>query len=94
MSGYKKLISKLTSPDDFGWSLVRGFACMHTAGDRYISVEGHRGVLHYDKSEIIFRAKNMEVQVCGQELCISAYNKSYLCIKGQISSINMRRYEI
>ena len=91
ISGYKKLAQKLTAPDDFDRSLMCGFACMRMAGNRLLTVDGHKGVIHYDRSEIVFRAKNMEVQVCGQELCIAAYNKTYLSIKGQISAINMRR---
>ncbi|MBR4304850.1 MAG: YabP/YqfC family sporulation protein [Clostridia bacterium] len=92
ISAYKKLAHKLTSPDDFDRSLMLGFACMRMAGDRLLTVDGHKGVIHYDRSEIVFRAKNTEVQVCGQELCIAAYNKTYLSIKGQIAAINMRRY--
>ncbi|MBQ2865274.1 MAG: YabP/YqfC family sporulation protein [Clostridia bacterium] len=93
MSRYRNMINALMTPDDFDTAQMRGFVCMHTAAGRVLTVDGHRGILHYDKGEVTFRAKNMDVQVLGQELCIAAYNRTHLKITGVISAVNMRRYE-
>lgn len=93
MSRYKELINSITAPDDFEQATLRGFTCMRMASDRIIHIDGHNGILHYDQSQISFRAKNMDVDILGNSLTIVSFSKTHIRIKGQISAVNMRRHK-
>ena len=58
-----------------------------TVGKDYAVVEGHRGILSFDKTAISVRLKKCKVDFIGEDLSIASSQKEELVIKGKIVNI-------
>lgn len=93
MSRYRKLMERITAPDDFDGAAARGFASLRMGAGNIIHIDAHRGILHYDKTEIIVRAKGMDISVKGRELVIASFSSEHIRIKGIIDGIGIGRQD-
>ena len=79
------IIESLELPQD----LFEGMPNLYLTGNRKLYISNHRGILTYEKEEIIILTKALQVKVHGEELVIESYSKDELVIRGYISFIGM-----
>lgn len=91
MKGYRKIIEGFLSPDDFEAAACRGLPCIRLASDSVVYIDGHRGIIEYDKTRIVARAKDRKITVTGQDMVIAAFSKTHIKIKGIISGVEFER---
>ena len=70
-----------------------GQPIVEIAGDRRVLIEGHRGVVQYDKCLIRIRLAYGAVQIQGRELELAHMTKESLVIFGRIESVTLCRRE-
>lgn len=93
MKGYRKLIDKVMQPDDFDGAACRGLPCIRVASDSVVCIDGHRGLIEYDTTRIVARAKGRKIIVTGNDMLLAAFSKTQLKIKGRIFGIEFERTE-
>ncbi len=79
------IIESLELPQD----LFEGMPNILLTGNRKLYISNHRGILAYEKDEIIILAKAVQIKVQGEELVIESYSKDELVIRGYISFVGM-----
>lgn len=93
MKGYQKLIDKITAPDDFEAAACRGLPCIRMASDRIVYIDGHRGIIEYDKEVIKLSAKGRKIILKGKDMYIASFSKDFMKICGRIISVDFERAE-
>lgn len=91
MKGYRKLIDKALAPDDFESAACRGLPCIRMASDSTVYIDGHKGIIEYDKSIIRLNAKGRKITVEGEDMLIAAFSKGFIKIRGKINGISFER---
>ena len=66
-----------------------GSAKLTLNGRRHLLIENHRGILKYGDKLIAVDCGGMKVRICGDELNLSAMDKSDMLITGRILSIEL-----
>ena len=79
------IIESLELPQD----LFEGMPNIFLTGNQKLYISNHRGILSYDKDEIIILTKTVQVKVQGEELMIESYSKDELVIRGYIYLVKM-----
>ena len=79
------IIESLELPQD----LFEGMPNRFLISNRKLYISNHRGILSYDKDEIIILTKTVQVKVQGEELMIESYSKDELVIRGYIYLVKM-----
>ena len=91
MKGYQKLINKITAPDDFEAAACKGLPCIRMASDSAVYIDGHRGIIEYDKTLIKLNAKERRITLTGEDMYIAAFSGSFIKICGRIMSVDFER---
>ena len=65
---------------------VAGVPKLTVAGCRYAVVEHHRGISLYSRERIVVEGGRLRLRINGEELELTAMDKSVLIIRGQIYS--------
>lgn len=81
----ENIIESLELPQD----LFQGMPNLFLTGNRKLYISNHRGIMSYEKEEIIILAKAVQIKVQGRDLVIESYSKDELVIWGYISFIGM-----
>lgn len=79
------IIESLELPQD----LFEGMPNIYLTGNRKLYISNHRGILAYEKDEIIILAKAVQIKVQGKEMIIESFSKDELVIRGYISFLEM-----
>jgi len=79
------IIESLELPQD----LFAGLPNIFLTGNRKLYISNHRGILMYEKEEIVILTKGMQIRIQGKELLIESYTQDELVIRGYISFIGM-----
>lgn len=79
------IIESLELPQD----LFEGLPNIFMTGNRKLYISNHKGILAYEKEEIVILAKAVQIKVHGKELMIESYSKDELVIRGYISFLGM-----
>lgn len=90
MSRYGKIIEQALAPDDFSSAAARGEPCISIASNSMIYIDGHRGILSYERDKVVVATKKGEIAVLGDDLKLSAFGRDYVKIRGKILSLEMR----
>ncbi len=61
---------------------------IHVIGTREISVDGCRGILGYERTEVILRLKDRVMTVAGDELTLRSFFSSHVTVRGRINTIS------
>ncbi len=77
------IIESLDLPQD----LFLGLPCLSFTGNRELYISNHKGILLYEKEQIIILAKHVQIDIKGKGLIIVSYSKDELIIKGYIHSM-------
>ncbi len=93
MKGYRKIVDQVMQPDDFDTAACRGLPCIRVASDSVVYIDGHRGLIEYDTTRIVARAKGRKIIVTGNDMLLAAFSKTQLKIKGRIFAIEFERTE-
>ena len=91
MKGYRKLVDKIMEPDDFETAACRGLPCMRMASDSAVYIDGHRGIIEYDRSVIKLNAKGRKIILKGENMYIAAFSKDFIKIRGKIQEVSFER---
>ena len=59
-----------------------------TAGKGYVVVEGHKGLLQFDRAKVVVKLKKGSVSIVGDGLVIASSQSKELVVKGAIKNIN------
>lgn len=59
-----------------------------TAGNGYVVVEGHKGLLQFDSAKVVVKLKKGSVSIVGDGLVIASSQSKELVVKGAIKNIN------
>ncbi len=79
------IIESLELPQD----LFEGLPNIFMTGNRKLYISNHRGILIYEKEEIVILAKKVQIKVHGKELMIESFSEDELVIRGYISFLGM-----
>lgn len=84
-SFFEDTLSKIGIPiEDYGARItIFGFKGIH--------IEGHKGLIDYTDSEIVFRVKNKTVYIYGERLAINEISPDEIFVKGNIKSIGAEK---
>ena len=61
---------------------------VYIIGTREISVDGCRGILVYETTEVALRLKDRVMTVKGEELTLKTFFASHVTVRGRISAIS------
>ena len=89
MSKQRKNIETIIESLELPQDLFEGMPNIFLTGNRKLYISNHRGILSYERDEIIILAKSVQVKVQGEELVIESYSKDELVIRGYISFLEM-----
>jgi len=89
MSKHRKNIETIIESLELPQDLFEGLPNILLTGNRKIYISNHRGILAYERDEIIILAKTVQIKVQGEELIIESYSKDELVIRGYISFLGM-----
>jgi sporulation protein YqfC len=79
------IIESLELPQD----LFEGMPNIFLTGNRKLYISNHRGILAYEKDEILILTKTVQIKVHGEDLIIESYSKDELVIRGYIYYVGM-----
>ena len=89
----KKIAAKLHAAADLQYQAalqIKGRTQITLDGDRWVLIEGHRGILDYEDARILIAGKERNIAVEGQQLSLSAMDADRICIRGLIRRIEYR----
>ena len=66
---------------------------IHIVGTREVSVDGCRGILVYENTEIQLRLKDRIMRICGEQLSLKTYFAAHVTVRGRISSLSFEEDE-
>lgn len=89
MSKHRKNIETIIESLELPQDLFEGLPNILLTGNRKIYISNHRGILAYERDEIIILAKTVQIKVQGEELIIESYSKDELVIRGYISFLGL-----
>ncbi len=89
MSKHKTVTQTIIESLELPQDLFEGMPNIFLTGNRKLYISNHRGILAYEKDEIIILAKAVQVKVQGEELVIESFSKDELVIRGYISFLGM-----
>ena len=58
--------------------------------NRYVVIEGHRGIAEYQQEHVSFYFGKSALTVCGQNLQIKCLEKNYAIVVGEIASVAVK----
>lgn len=62
-------------------------------GNTQLNIDGCRGIKKYEADEIIIRAKDFVITVCGSELSMLTFSQGRVSIRGNITSYSVKNAE-
>ena len=89
MSKRREITSTIIESLELPQDLFEGMPNIFLTGNQKLYISNHRGILSYDKDEIIILTKTVQVKVQGEELMIESYSKDELVIRGYIYLVKM-----
>lgn len=64
-------------------------AKLSITGGRRALIENHKGILEYGEDRMVIGTERGRIVISGQELLLTAMNKSELLISGKISTVEL-----
>ena len=58
--------------------------------NRYVVIEGHRGIVEYQKEKVSFYFGKSVLEICGRNLQIKCLEKNYAVVVGEIQSVAVK----
>lgn len=89
MNEHRKITETIIESLELPQDLFEGLPNIFMTGNRKLYISNHRGILLYEKEEIVILAKNVQIKVHGKELMIESYSQDELVIRGYISFLGM-----
>lgn len=89
MNEHRKITETIIESLELPQDLFEGLPNIFMTGNRKLYISNHRGILLYEKEEIVIPAKNVQIKVHGKELMIESYSQDELVIRGYISFLGM-----
>ena len=89
MSKHRKATETIIESLELPQDLFEGLPNLFLTGNRKLYISNHRGILAYEREEIIILAKAVQIKVHGKELVIESYSQDELVIRGYISFLGM-----
>lgn len=89
MSKHKKATETIIESLELPQDLFEGLPNLFLTGNRKLYISNHRGILLYEREEIVILAKSVQIHVHGKELMIESYTEDELVIRGYISFLGM-----
>lgn len=86
MNGFER---DLFSEEDYDLICLAGGYKYSVLGDKCFVLEGHRGIVKYEREQVCFRLKNKEICVKGKELTIKQMTKNFAVLEGKIVGVEI-----
>ena len=85
--GWRARIQAAAQQLDVPEGMLRGLPQLTLDGDGQLLVERHRGIVEYGSRRIRIAAKEMTVEVLGDDLHLTAMDRDSIRIRGRISAV-------
>ena len=84
MKNRRKMLERVSEIFELPGEVIADMPKFTVSGNRRMHIEGHKGILQYDRTLIAISAGSMILRVCGKTLEITSMSSEELLITGNI----------